>query len=548
MKTEQTHTKDIIVEKAKAGFAALYLLSPEDQRGIGDLKEVAKDLDRRFLVWTAGKGFCSVDDKGKFITPIEDTEGAGAALTHIVKDAPDNRSNSQGTVYVLRNFHHFLDDPRVQSTLVDMLPDLKIQKRMIVILSSALKIPQELESVFTLVETKLPNKAELREVLNGIVKATGSSLKKNGYKTKDGKQLDASNFELPEAHRDKMAEAALGLTTTEAENAMSLSFIRPLSRNELDKLWDPKIVMEEKCENLKKAGLLQYYPPDVNLDDVGGMGNLKAWLKPRLKAFSDSAKKYGLRSPKGVFLVGPPGTGKSLGAKATAGFFKMPLLSCSMGRIFGSLVGESEANMRRVLSTAEAVAPCVLWFDEIEKGLAGSSGGGANDSGTSARVLGQLLTWMQEKTSDVFVYATANDVTGLPPELMRKGRFDELFSVTLPDEQERVEIFRIHVRKRGREKLTAKLQIDDLAKLTKGFTGSEIEAVIDQAMFTAFDENEREMNTLDLQEAVKTTVPLSRTMAAYIKAVETWCKERTRPAGKLTSSDAEIGGGRVLDA
>jgi SpoVK/Ycf46/Vps4 family AAA+-type ATPase len=257
---------------------------------------------------------------------------------------------------------------------------------------------------------------------------------------------------------------------------------------------------------------------------------LKDWVGKRKGAFTEKAREFGLPFPKGLLSVGPPGSGKSAGARAIADELGLPLIRVDMGAIFGGLVGESESNARKVISTLEAVAPCVAWLDEIEKGFAGSIGG-ALDSGVGARVLGTFLTWMQEKKAPVFVYATANNVRFLPPELLRKGRFDEMFSVMLPNSEERKEIFKIHINRIGRAALVEKGTIDVgiLSSRTKGFSGAEIEAVVKEALFSCFADG-KELNMVDLQEAISSTAPLERIMKDEIEALIKWCEGRTRMA------------------
>jgi SpoVK/Ycf46/Vps4 family AAA+-type ATPase len=287
------------------------------------------------------------------------------------------------------------------------------------------------------------------------------------------------------------------------------------------------------------------------MNQVGGLENLKSWVRKRKRAFTEEALKFGLRAPRGILLVGPAGCGKSLTAKAVSGELHLPLLRLDMGKMFGSLVGQSEANMRQAIHIAETIAPCILWIDEIEKGLAGSNAGSL-DSGVGARVLGTILTWMQEKKTPVFVYATANDVTGLPPELLRKGRFDEIFSVSLPNRRERADILRIHLTNRGRGGLigNGKIDINDIAAGTsEGFTGAEIEAAIDEAMYAAFDAN-KDLNSFDLKEAFGNTQPLSKTMAEKLEAIKRWCESRTRPANQPENIAQPVNksGGRSIEA
>jgi SpoVK/Ycf46/Vps4 family AAA+-type ATPase len=263
------------------------------------------------------------------------------------------------------------------------------------------------------------------------------------------------------------------------------------------------------------------------LNQIGGLQVLKSWLLTRKEAFSERARTYGLPVPKGLLIVGVPGTGKSLTAKATANVFGVPLLKLDAGRIFGSLVGQSESNLRSAVQTAEAIAPCVLWIDEIEKGFAGSKSSGSSDGGTSARVFGSFISWMQEKTAPVFVVATANDVTQLPPEFLRKGRWDELFFVDLPNQEEREAIWRLQIAKFGRD--PAEFDSHQLARETEGFTGAEIESVFSEALFTAFELN-AEPTDLTIAGVLTTFVPLSKLMNEQISGLRRWAVGRAKVA------------------
>jgi SpoVK/Ycf46/Vps4 family AAA+-type ATPase len=334
-----------------------------------------------------------------------------------------------------------------------------------------------------------------------------------------------------EVVRESALQSALGLTTTEAENAFALSVVET-------KGIDAKIVAREKARTLKKNGLVEVVEATTALDDIGGLGLLKEWLTRRAGAFSESAKAYGLPAPKGLLIVGIPGTGKSLTAKATAGAFGLPLLRLDMGRVFGGIVGQSEANLRSVIQTAEAIAPSVLWVDEIEKGLSGSKSSGSTDGGTSSRVFGSFLSWMQEKTKAVFVVATANDVSKLPPEFLRKGRFDEMFFVDLPDALERAQIWDIVIKGHGRRPTDYDTVV--LARACEQFTGAEIEAVFIDAMHEAYAEG-KEPGSKEILQAMTNTVPLAQLMDGQIAALRHWAKGRAREAASRSNASSPAG-------
>lgn len=513
---------DLLEVRGKAGYAGIYLQSLEDQRIMREVREAADALKRKMYFWTYQKGL--QEDSRRVTQPMAETKLAIQAL-NAIKDLADD------AIIVLRQFHHFMLDPGVQANLLDLIPLMKLKGKMLVILSPVITLPPELEKEFSLIEAPLPDESNLIAVLDGIL---------------DASQVPAAK-KPSEDQRKLLVDAAKGLTTQEAENAFSLSIIEPTKQGKRtrEELWDPSIVIREKCLALRKTQILEYVrdvPHDMST--IGGMGNLKEWMDPLQRAFTKEALDFGLTYPKGVLLVGPPGCGKSLFSKAAAGILKKPLLKLDMGRIYGALVGQSESNIRMAIRVAEAIAPCVLWLDEIEKGVA-SGGANAGDSGVSQRVLGTLLTWMQEKTSPVFVVATANDVTKVPPELLRKGRFDEMFSIDLPTRSEREEILSIHIKRRKRDHLIgegpSKIDIKYFAnQVSEDFTGAEIDGAIEQAMRVAFHHG-RDLNTIDLQEAFDSTQPIAKTMQERLNDLRNWCKARTRPANKSDSVPIQAG-------
>jgi len=495
-----------LVEKIKAGYPAIYLLTAEDARAVANIEDAAAQTGRKVFIWTYKKGLFTKTQKGH--SKIESTEEPDQVLEQALK-LPQN------SIIILRHYHHYLDSALIQAMLLDLVPNFKATRRQLIVQTPVLKLPPEMEKDFSLVEVPLPTRDELL----GIV---------DNFATNVGKPDDTM--------RRALAENARGFTISEAENAIALAAIRPnLDKKSNDKLiWDAEVVKDEKCETVKKSGFLTYYPESgIGMNQLGGMGLLKQWMEKRAKVFKnpDAAAAFKLPLPKGILLLGPPGTGKSLGARVTANTFGLPLIRVDMGAIFGGIVGQSEANARNVIKFLEATSPNIAWLDEIEKGFAGSSGGGQLDSGVGARVLATFLTWMQEKTSSVFVYATSNNVRLLPPEMLRKGRFDEMFFVSLPNIQEREEIFKIQVSKFGRSHLIGppKIDLKQLAGMTSGFSGAEIEAVVRDALYDAF-EVDKDLNMFDLQEAIGNVVPLEKMMEAEIKDLQKWAEGRARPA------------------
>ncbi|MCL4789144.1 MAG: AAA family ATPase, partial [Verrucomicrobia bacterium] len=290
---------------------------------------------------------------------------------------------------------------------------------------------------------------------------------------------------------------------------------------------DVGAVFSEKQQIIRKSGLLEYCATTESFANVGGLRVLKEWLTKRAVAFTSEARAFGLPPPKGILLLGVQGCGKSLCAKAVSNLWRLPLLRFDMGRMFGSLVGSSEENVRRAIAVAESVAPAILWVDEIDKAFAGSQSSGVTDGGTTARVFGTFVTWLSEKTAPVFVVATANTISQLPPELLRKGRLDEIFFVDLPSRDERQEVFRIHLTKRGRE--PAHFDLAALAEASASFSGAEIEEAINSALYDAFDVR-GELTTQHVLHALAQTVPLARTMDEQIGCLRHWAEGRARNA------------------
>jgi SpoVK/Ycf46/Vps4 family AAA+-type ATPase len=335
---------------------------------------------------------------------------------------------------------------------------------------------------------------------------------------------DKVDLNLEPDERELIVNAAQGLTADEIESALARSLV-------IEKRLSPSLIVEEKKQIVRKSGILEFYPVQQGMKDVGGLELLKEWLDKRKGSLTQAARDFGIPYPKGVLLMGVQGCGKSLVAKAIANAYRLPILKMDVGRIFGGLVGQSEENMRKAIRIAESLAPCVLWIDELEKGFAGTGSSGVSDSGTTARVFSTFLTWMQDKTKPVFLVATANDVTALPPELLRKGRFDEVFFIDLPAAKDRALIFKIHLEKRGRK--GSKFKHKNLAEATRGFSGAEIEQVVIGGLHHAFDEG-RELTMKDLLDEAAAQVPLSRMMAEDIALLRSWAKMRARPSAAET--------------
>ena len=481
----------------RAGHPGLAIVSSEEARAEAEIAAACAEAGRHLHAWSSTEGL--VDTSEGRITPCPDPLEALQQLYGLF--AVTNPRH----VVLLRDVQLHLDqnDPLLVRRLKDTLRLAKANGHAVLLLGCRLKLPPELDHEFTQVDFNLPDPAQLGIVLDGIVASAS---------------LEASD----DASREAALQSALGLTTTEAENAFALSVVETGGI-------DPTVISREKARTLKRSGLVEVVEAATSLDDIGGLEHLKEWLDRRAGAFTAAARSYGLPAPKGLLIVGIPGTGKSLTAKATAGAFGLPLLRLDMGRVFGGIVGQSEANLRAVIQTAEAIAPCVLWIDEIEKGFSGSQGGGSSDGGTSSRVFGSFLSWMQEKTKAVFVVATANDVSKLPPEFLRKGRFDEMFFVDLPDSKERAQIWDIVIAKYGRRPNDFDPVV--LARACEQFTGAEIEAVFVDALHEAFAEGAEPSARKHILTAMTNTVPLAQLMDGQIAALRHWARGRARSAG-----------------
>ena len=503
----------------KAAYPLIYVLSWEEERVEKGLLQIATDRGRKFLSWSTTEGVIEIrrDENGREQrVPIRsrDLRDPLRAL-EFVGDASDE------ALFVLRDFHPYMQDPTIVRRLRDLARYLKKSEKpkSLILLSAILKIPAELEKEVTVVDYELPGPDDLEAVIE--------ALGRNSVVPSHARHEVGEGSPL----RERIIEAALGLTINEAENVFSKSLVQK-------QRFDIDVILSEKEQIIRKSGILEFYHATERFSDVGGLEELKRWLHKREKAFTKEAREFGLPRPKGILLIGVPGCGKSLTAKAVSSLWKLPLLRLDVGKIFAGLVGSSEENMRKAIKTAEAVAPSILWLDELEKGFSGTHSSSFSDAGTTARVFGSFVTWLQEKSSPVFVIATANNVTLLPPELMRKGRFDDIFFVDLPSREERTDIFQIHLQKRGRA--PEMFDLDLLGLSSEGFSGSEIEQAIISALYDAFDAG-RDLTTEDILSSFEETVPLSQTMEEEITALREWAQTRARVASKRVAS-GRVGG------
>ncbi len=503
----------------RARFPYIYIASYEEERVTKFVKKIVTDealvkFPREVFIWTQAKGL-SNDEKN-----INGVDTPNKLIEYIEK-------YDKNSVFILYDFHVFFGnkqrpaEPTIVRALRDLISGLKTSnaRKNIIFVSPDLVIPETLQKDIVIYDFPLPKLEDIKARLQKMLDAN--------------KRINTET--LTEEVKESICKAALGLTMQEAENAFALAMV---NNGVLDKD-DINIILEEKMQVIRKTGMLEYVQSDLGIDDIGGLDNLKKWLLKRNNSWSEKAKKYCIPSPKGVLVTGIPGCGKSLTAKAMSTIWKLPLLRLDLGRIFSGIVGSSEENMRKAIATVEAVAPAILWVDEIEKGLNGVSSG--NDGGVSSRIFGTFLTWMQEKTAPVFVIATANNIDRLPPELLRKGRFDEIFFVDLPTLNERKEIFKVHLAKRLKDKeVCAEIKPNDksliskLAEMTEGFIGSEIEQVVVSALFEAFFED-RALLFEDLEKAIANTVPLSTTQKEQILKIREWANVRAVSASSNES-------------
>ncbi len=483
----------------RARYPILYVVSWEERRVEESLREICQRRGKKLVQWTITGGL------GGNIGARDPI----AALDQIL-------AASDQSVFLLKDFHPFMGDHVVVRKLRDLIHALKTSYKTLVLLSPMLKLPVELEKEITVVDYQLPTVADLDRLLEGIIQSVrgNANLK----------------VDLTLEDREHILKAASGLTSNEAENVFAKSLVER-------RCFDVDVILGEKEQIIRKSGILEYYRSSDAFRDVGGMDLLKEWMNQRTASFSDKAREYGLPEPKGILLLGVQGCGKSLTAKAIASLWHLPLLRLDVGRIFAGIVGSSEENMRKAIATAESVAPAILWIDELEKGFSGTQSSGISDGGTTSRVFGTFLSWMQDKKAPVFVIATSNDVSALPPELMRKGRFDEIFFVDLPALAERREIFSIHLRKRNRD--PDAYDLDELARLSVGFSGAEIEQVVVSALFTAFHDGGRDVGLQDMVETIKVSVPLSRTMREGIAQLRDWAQTRARPVTSVEAEDPD---------
>ncbi|GIP47737.1 ATP-dependent zinc metalloprotease FtsH [compost metagenome] len=546
MMTRDEFTQELEV-LIRARYGIILINTLEEERAVDILKAMARKLNKRLMLWSCTRGLITENDTAVDPETV-DLMTAIARVEQLANDPSlfvwlDLQSTLNSSPVYIRRFKELSQEIR------ERMPSNSI------IVGPLIDIPAELQKEVTIIDMPYPGLDEVKAIISQFARQ---------YSDRTDLTIDCSEPTL-----DALGRAAIGLSKTEIENCLAKSLVKHkrISMEDID------FILEEKKQNIRKAGILEYVETEnLETSDIGGLDNMKKWLEIRKQAYTPEAEQFGIGWPKGVLLVGVPGCGKSLSAKCVAASWKMPLLRLDLGRVFGMYVGTSEANIRMALSMCEAVSPSILWIDEIEKALSGQASSNQTDGGTTSRVFGTILTWMQEKKSPVFVFATANNIASLPPELLRKGRFDEIFFVDLPNEQERAEIFRIHIKRIGRNPdqydIAKMVQLSGEQTFGDGvrLTGSEIEACVNQALLEAFfvknSENhpDSDVTSADIERAIQHSVPLSRVRKEDIGYMRSWAAEnavraslspeQVQPSATAalgTTGSGEVTGGRNID-
>ncbi len=498
----------------RAKYPLIYIVTAEEEPVEEILTEVAlqSSPSRRILFWDIARGWSDNNaDKGSVM----------AALSRIAQRDKLTK-DGDNVLYVLRDLHPILKYPHnerhiaIIRELKNLSRDLKRDRRAIALTSHTLEIPAELTEEVTAIDFPLAAITEIEYLIK--------------------QKISANKLNLSNLAWEQLVKACQGLSRTRIQRVLAKAIAEKEEVNDSD----IDAVLAEKQQAIRQTGILEFFTVNESLKNVGGLDNLKQWVRIRRDAFTEEARRYGIPTPKGALLVGIQGTGKSLSAKTIANEWRLPLLRLDIGRLFGSYVGESESRMRQMIQLAEATAPCVLWIDEIDKAFGNVTVTIDGDSGASRRVFGTLITWMQEKTAPVFIVATANNVRILPAELLRKGRFDEIFFLNLPTESERQEIFKVHLQKLRPSRLR-EFDLVLLARHTKNFSGAEIEQVIIDGIHRAFGRgsngNREDFTTEDIISAIEETVPLAAIASQQIESLKQWAAES---GARTASNDEEL--------
>ena len=530
MNTTDTRTRSQVVAADVAALLRarnplLWIVTGEEARVERYLLEAAAAAGYNTRFWDIAAGV--TDLGGDPVGPGEDAIGDPDVALGAIRTTTDERA-----VWVMRDLPVWLTPPvgaaslRRLRNLARTLPGRpRDEAQAIIVISPSGEVPPELAGHTTVIEWPLPDREEIAALLDATVESLPADVRKTAVN----------------GHRDAAIDAAVGLSGEEVQACFARSLVQ-------SRTIDPAAIAAEKKRVIARERVLEWIDPlPDGLDAVGGLDNLKTWLVSRASAYSPAAREYGLPAPKGALLVGVPGCGKSLTAKAVATAWGVPLLRMDLGALKSKYVGESEQNLRKAFSVIESVGRCVVWLDEVEKALAGSTGD-SGDGGVSADALGAILSWMQDRSGESFVVATANNAEKLPPELLRKGRFDEVWWVDMPNRDERVAIVEAALRAHGRDAELLDIDTDAVADRTDEFTGAEIAALVPDALFAAFSEDAREVTTGDLVDAADAVVPLARTASEKISRLREFWTGRARPAtAPVVRKTAATTGGRALD-
>lgn len=508
--------KKELENQIKSNRSLIYITSFEEYRVDEVIQDIACDRGKPWSVtfWDISSGGMTNSNVFKVPENMDQIEVLSWFENLIIE-------KDDFSILVLHDFYKFLaPDGHAQQVEISTIRSLKnliekcnTQRKCVIITGAKYFLPLEFEKSACLIDWPLPDIDIISEKIKSIINSINGKIK---------------NFkaEYTDHELEQITRAFQGLSLREIE-MISAYFVLT------DTQFCAQKISSKKRDLIKKSGILEWIDFNFDLATVGGLSNLKKWLHKRKNAFSESAREYGLpENPKGLLIIGIQGGGKSRTAKAISSFWGLPLLRLDIGRVFSGIVGSSEENLRSVISTAESVAPCILWCDEIDKAFGGI--GHNLDSGTSSRIFGSFLVWMQEKKAPVFVVATANNVGNLPAELIRKGRFDEIFFVDLPDDSEREEIWKIHLDQR--KLYYTQNNLNSLVEASDGFTGAEIEAAIISAMYEGFSDNCRVISSVDIIKELKESVPISITMKENIESLRNWSRSRARNASKANGS------------
>lgn len=506
----------------KSRFRILYIRSYEERRVRDFFKDLTIYRGQELFLWDCDRGLLDghsgerVASDASEINDGDPTAILSHILDHAAKHSKPMREGKvpSGAIYLLLDFHHFLDGfPPVERKLKEFAEMVTVCT--IVIIAPIFVCPPTLEKEVTLIDFPVPSYKEISATLRRLAKEISPQLPEASKEAK--------------RNEEDLVKAASGLTLTEAENAYAMSVV-------CDKRFCIQTILDEKKQMIRKSGILEYRDSRFTFDDLGGIDTLKDWLKMRRLAFREDAREFGIPAPKGILIFGIPGSGKSMTCDALASAYKMPLLRLDFGAVFSAHVGESEANIRQCLQTAESIAPCILWLDEVEKGIGGVESSNATDGGVTNRVFGTMLTWMQDKLAPVFVVCTANNIAGLPPEFMRAGRFDEIFFIDLPNEDQRAEVIAKLLSRKKRDALA--FDIDAIVMATHNYTPVEIEKGIDNALFVAYSNNKRSLTTQDIVTETKKFFPLYNSRREEIDAMRLWALGEDGTGGRAVLANS----------